>query len=556
MNHTRRIMSAAALLLSCSLAINAGNITANTARTVANNFVKQQTAAAPGTFRGATATSDLMLAHAEPSSAVTDATDYYAFNIKGGGFIIIAGEDRAVQVLGYSDKGRFNTNNLPAPLQDLLNGYKKEIEFLQTYKGDDLIPAPVSFNASNGVEPLIKTTWGQEMPYYLQCPTYQGEYCVVGCVATAMAQVMNYWQYPTSSAALGRYYSYGYGYVPALPATTFDYSLMLDSYCHWDWDNSQLVQDTYTDAQAQEVAKLSRYCGQAAEMEYSPEGSGAYTWDQLDAMISFGYSSDARDISKGGDGGWGSSYSNYTTAQWEALIKTELDAGRPILYSANDPSAGGHAFICDGYNSSGYFHFNYGWYGTCDGWYLSTSLKMTHRDGEALNFSSGHEMLIYVEPPTYCILNTDGIQVNGGLMVLGEAMNADALNVNLRTSYNSVNLQFALTDGNGNNVCNSNTITINKNNFVQGSTVGGTLTLPASLEEGCYGIKLYNTTGNELQAVATATGELQVVGNLAKYDAPFTIADVTATINYLLEGTYPILSIKDVTTLINHLLTH
>ena len=110
-------------------------------------------------------------------------------------------------------------------------------------------------------------------------------------------------------------------------------------------------------------------------------------------MIDFGYRSTAQDVSKNG---WSSSY---TTAQWEALIKEELDAGRPILYSASDPSEGGHAFICDGYNSNGYFHFNLGWYGTCDGWYLSTSLKMTHRSGDELNFSSSHEMLIGVEPP-------------------------------------------------------------------------------------------------------------------------------------------------------------
>lgn len=553
MKHAIRITGAVALFLLCSLSLNAGNITVNTAHTVANNFVKQQAATAQGTFQ-ATATSDLMLAHAEPSSAVANAIDYYAFNIKGGGFVIIAGEDRAAQVLGYSDKGRFNTSNIPAPLQDLLGGYKKEIEFLQTYKGDDLIPATVSFNADNGVEPLIKTTWGQGMPYYLQCPVYQGEYCVVGCIATAMAQVMNYWQYPISCDSLERFYSHGYGYVPALPATTFDYSLMLDSYCHWDWDNNQLVQDTYTDAQAQEVAKLCRYCGQAVDMEYSPDGSGAYTWDQLTAMMNFGYSTNSREISKNGSG-WGNSYS-YSTAQWEALIRTELDEGRPILYSANAPGAGGHAFICDGYNSDGYFHFNMGWYGTCDGWYLSTSLKMTHRDGEELDFNSSHEMLIYVEPPLFCVLNADDIHVDGGLKVLGEAMNTDALNVKLSTSYNSVNLMFALTDDNGNNVCNSNTITINKKSFVQCSTVSGIITLPDSLEEGRYGIKLYYSTGGELQAAATATGELQVVGHLAKYNEPFTITDVTTTINYLLHDTYSNLSIKDVTTLINHLLAN
>ena len=163
---------------------------------------------------------------------------------------------------------------------------------------------------------------------------------------------------------------------------------MLLSYCHWDYNTSTLVQDTYTDAQAQEVAKLGRYCGQAVEMDYDPEGSGAYTWDQLDAMLNFGFRNTAQLVQRSG-----------SSSQWEARIKTELDAGRPILYSASDPSAGGHAFICDGYNSNNYFHFNYGWYGTCDGWYLSTALNMYHRDGDYLQFNSGHQMIIGIQPP-------------------------------------------------------------------------------------------------------------------------------------------------------------
>ena len=381
-----------AALAMITLNSSAGNISVQAARTMASQFIQQQ--AAKGSFKSQVSQTDFRLVHAEASSAVEGANDYYAFNIKGGGFIIIAGEDRAAQVLGYSDKGQLDFNNLPYGLQGLLSGYKQEIEFLQTYKGDDLVPAPQSFNASSGVEPLIKTNWGQEDPYDWQCPLKNGEYCVVGCVATAMAQVMKYWQYPEGSSSIARFYSYGYGYVDALPATTFDYSLMINSYCHWDWNTSQLIQDTYTDAQAQEVAKLGRYCGQAVEMQYSPDGSGAYTDDQLQAMKDFGYRSSAKHVQKSS---WWSS--NYTTAQWEAMMKTELDAGRPILYSANDPSAGGHAFICDGYNSEGKFHFNYGWYGTCDGWYVSTALNMTHRDGDYLQFNSSHEMLIGVEPP-------------------------------------------------------------------------------------------------------------------------------------------------------------
>ncbi|MBQ9822045.1 MAG: C10 family peptidase [Muribaculaceae bacterium] len=401
---------AVAVFAMTSLNANAGNVDAAKARTIANQFIHQQNA--KGLFNAHTA--DLVLVHAEASRASSDANAYYAFNVKGGGFVIIAGEDRAPQVLGYSDKGQLDFNKLPYNLQGLLNGYKQEIEFLQKYEGNDLVPVHQTLNASSGVEPLIKTTWGQEDPYDWQCPKKNGEYCVVGCVATAMAQVMYYWKFPEGSAAISGY-TIGGGWwwggnsltVDDLPATTFDYSLMLKSYCHWDWNTSQLIQDTYTDAQAQEVAKLGRYCGQAVEMDYDPEGSGAYTDDQLAAMKSFGYRSTAQHVYK----------NNSQTSQWEAKMRTELDAGRPILYSADDPSEGGHAFICDGYNADGMFHFNLGWYGTCDGWYVSTALNMIHRSGDELHFSTGHEMLIGIqppegwEPPTYTIMgdvNMDG----------------------------------------------------------------------------------------------------------------------------------------------------
>lgn len=439
-----------AALTMVSFQASAENIDATTAKAVAHNFINRQLV---GKINLPNA-SNLQLAHAEASSKVTGANDYYAFNVDGGGFIIIAGEDRATQVLGYSDQGRIDFNNLPAPLKDLLNSYKSEIEYLQTYEDDDLVPAPASFTANGTVGPLIKTTWGQEMPYYLQCPKENGEYCVVGCVATAMAQVMKYWQYPEGSSSIS---GYGGGWwggmtVPALPETTFNYRLMLNSYCHWDWDNSVLVQDTYTDAQAQEVAKLGRYCGQAVEMDYSPEGSGAYTTDQLSAMKSFGYTSARLYQKSGGWGGWGSD--NYTTAQWEAMIKTEIDNGRPILYSANDPSAGGHAFICDGYNSEGKFHFNMGWYGTCDGWYASTALNMTHRDGDYLQFNSGHEMITNLMPPegwepptTLGDVNMDGeVNITDAIALINYLTTSNATGIDLEAADMNCDTNVNITD--------------------------------------------------------------------------------------------------------------
>lgn len=395
------------------------------------------------------------------------------------------------------------------------------------------------------------------MPYCLQCPIYQGEYCVVGCVATAMAQVMNYWQYPTSSNSIRSYRSYRTNQtIPSLPATTFDYSLMLDSYCHWNWEDSALVQDTYTDEQAQAVAKLCRYCGQAVEMGYSPEGSGAYTDDQKSAMQTFGYSG-ATLVSKGSSGGWWSS--GYTTDQWENLLKSDLDAGRPILYSANDPqpNGGGHAFICDGYNGNGYFHFNLGWFGTCDGWYKTTALQMLHRDSTNLNFSNDHQIVYKLEPPTYCVIDADNVDANNGLLILGESLNAVAQNVTLRTSYSSVNLSFALCDENGNRIASSNAVTANKNTFSQGSTVEGAIALPTNLASGTYNLEFdYNISSNGLTAVEQAQGQLVVVGNFAKFNASFDVTDVTTAIDYILND-YPNgvrLDVNDVTLLISYIL--
>lgn len=543
-------LSMLAALAVAALQVNAASIDANAAKGVASTFLKHHVTAKNGMLN-APAMGDLSLVHAEPSAAVVGANDYYAFNIKGGGFIIVAGEDRAARVLGYSDKGALDFNHLPYGLQGLLNGYKQEVEFLLSYTADDLVIVEPKLAATAGVEPLVKTTWGQELPYCLQCPMKNGEYCVVGCIATAMAQVMYYWQYPTSCSAMPSFYSSGYGSVPALPATTFDYSKILLSYCHWDWDNSMLVQDVYTDEQAQEVAKLSRYCGQAAKMSYSPNGSGAQVSSQLSAMKNFGYSSSAKDVSK--DGWWGSNYSN---SQWDSMIRTELDAGRPILYSADDPNDVGHAFICDGYNSDGYFHFNLGWYGTCDGWYLTTSLSMIHRDGSELNFSAYHEMLTGVEPPVYCIINSVELDAASDLLVLGEDLSTSALDFTFRTSYNAFNLQFGLVDGNGERICLGDAVNINKNSFVQGSTVNGNITLPESLATGTYdlGLYYYTTSNANLTLVTKGVGQLQVVGHVAKYNAPFTVSDVTEIVNRMTNDDNTPLTITDATMLINYIL--
>lgn len=404
-----RIISyvAMAVIALASLTAMAGNITRDQALNIANSFLKGHTAS--GSLR-APALADIKLVHVEASKQVNGANDFYAFNINGGGFIIVSGEDRAAQVLGYSDKGQLDFNNLPCTLRTLLNNYKQEIEFIQGYEGEDLVPLNRSLNETDGVEPLIESNWGQGMPYYLQCPIYEDEYCVVGCIATAMAQVMKYWKYPTRCDSVAPFYCSNISQnIPGLPPTSFNYSLMLNSYCHWDSINSQLVQDTYTDAQAQEVAKLGRYCGQTVKMGYTPSASGAYVDDQLSAMKFFGYNSSAHEEEKGTTGWW-PFWTGYTTSEWEALMRGELDARRPILYSAfDDNDGGGHAFICDGYNAEGLFHFNFGWYGTCNGWFVSTAINVVNRYGKERCYNTRAVILVGIEPTVFPgDVNNDG----------------------------------------------------------------------------------------------------------------------------------------------------
>jgi hypothetical protein len=268
-------------------------------------------------------------------------------------------------------------------------------------------------------------------------------------------------------------------------------------------------------------------------------------------MIDFGYSSNARDVSR--SSWW---YENYTTAEWEAMIKEELDAARPILYSASDTNgAGGHAFVCDGYNSDGLFHFNFGWYGTCDGWYTSSALNMTHRSGEELRFNSSHEMLLGVVPPDYCLIDTE-LTGSGDLLVFGDAFDVQALNFNMNTTFSTMNFVFSLTNANGRRVCSSKAVNVTTNDFEQGSTIEGSITLPATLEPGTYDLRLYRYVSLPRSAVEVLCtgGKLNVVAHVAKYGEPFNVSDVTQLITYVLNSEKPYINVSDVTALIQAIL--
>lgn len=538
------------LMAMTCVSAHAGNISATTAQQVANRFLKHRMCNAPGAFKSVSL-SDIQLSHAEPSSVEAGAIDYYVFNINGGGFIIIAGEDRAEQVLGYDDKGRFDVNNLPDPLRDLLDNYKRGIEFLQTHKGQAITqPRRILGQTAGGIEPMTKTEWGQEMPYYTQNPMKNGKYSKVGCAGAAMLQMCYFWKYPISCGPLPGYYASRLSdTVPALPGTTFDYRNMLLSYGYWDWDATQLVQGEYTDEQALAVATLARYCSQAALMNFSPDVSTTNEAAKLNGMKTLGYNTNAISINNFGN--------TYTTEQWDSLLRVELDAGRPVMYASDKPGKVGHAFIIDGYNDEGYFHINMGWYSTNNGWYLTTAIVLISRYDAYRDYSEYNRMIRFLEPPLYCILECDGVEASNDLYVLGDTFLPTAKNVWLNTSYRTVDLGFTLTDSDGHPVATGDNMTVQRHLFEQECDVCCGIVLPTTLSDGKYQVQFNCCAADSLLATGgIAPDELTVVGKFAKYGKRFDVADVSTVINYVLQGTPKNvkLDVGDIAMLINHIL--
>lgn len=320
---------------------------------------------------------------------------FYVFNVNGArGFIIISADDIVTPVLAYSVETSFAPDDIPPNVAAWLKGYEEQISYaIRSVMQPDpdvqsawevLNNAPAQgkgVKSTAGVAPLVTTNWSQRPFYNDVCPydTTYNDRAVTGCVATAMAMVMKYHNYPPNGIGSYNYYSARYGALAAnFGATSY----------HWaDMPN------TLTEANTA-VATLMYHCGVAVKMDYnvgSQGGSNAWVIAAERAECAenamkhyFGYSSALQGLKKSG----------YTDAQWINLLKTELDAGRPMVY-AGYGSDGGHCFVCDGYNDSAYFHFNWGWAGNCNGYFLLTNLN-PHLDWD---FTGKQQAIVGIQPP-------------------------------------------------------------------------------------------------------------------------------------------------------------
>ena len=328
---------------------------------------------------------------------------YYVYNVEGNGFVIVSGDDIAVPVLGYSEQGSYDNSNpnfsywMDCLAKEITWGIENNIPQSaeikakwETYLNDNT----TTLRASNGVvvNPLVLTKWNQDAPYNTQCPKYNNTapQAVTGCVATAMAQIMKYWNYPATGVGSNTYTPPRYGF----QQITVDFSSI-----PYDWGNmSYTYSSSNTPQENNAVAILMYHCGVSVNMDYgfaalvnpNDGGSSASAGAVVSAFVKyFQYDAGINYLER--------DYYSYT--EWLNFIKPELDANRPVFYSGQG-SGGGHAFVCDGYDSDDLFHFNWGWSGSSDGYFELSALNPNSLGigGGAGGFNFSQSIIVGIRP--------------------------------------------------------------------------------------------------------------------------------------------------------------
>lgn len=318
------------------------------------------------------------------------ARDYlHIFNIDGGGYVIVSGDDRTEEILGYSTTGTYDANKMPDNMRAFLQEYVDGIQYLDDHHmqspkvktPQEKVKGATRRAPKASIEPLIKARWNQGEPFDQYCPVYNDEHAATGCVATAYAQIMNHHKWPSNTTTeIPAYTSDTRGFnLDAVPAgTAIDWNNIKDKY-GWVNENGNWNQYTYTDAEAQAVANLMKLCGRAVQMDYYCDdygSSGAVTANCIAALVK--YFDYEEETCKWLD------RVNYSYSDWQDIIYAELAANRPVLYSGQS-AGGGHAFVCDGYGSDDFFHINWGWGGMSDGFFR---LRILNPDDQGIGGSS------------------------------------------------------------------------------------------------------------------------------------------------------------------------
>ena len=283
----------------------------------------------------------------------------YVFNGEDG-FVLVSAEDDARAILGYSDHGRFDATDMPENMQFWLQMYADELASKPTSSLKGRVQRRIAAQTQATyptISPILgEVEWGQDKPYNNLCPTVGGERSVTGCVATAISQIMYAHKYPTKGTGSKTYTteSHGLQLNVNFGATTYDWGNMLPYY-----------KNNYNSTQANAVATLMYHVGVAADMDYDPDGSGAISSAALAAITEyFGYNKSIHVLPK-------DFMKEETVLQ---TVASDLQEGRPVYISGSYVNQEGHAFVCDGMQSDGYLHINWGWNGSGNGYFALSAL--------------------------------------------------------------------------------------------------------------------------------------------------------------------------------------
>lgn len=333
----------------------------------------------------------LTLAYTAQSNFNEDENCYYVFNRSNGGFIIAGADDCAQQVLGVVDDGNFDLENMPENMRWWLSQYTDQISnaMLNRSTSSSELIATSNLLTSTGtntstrtsVPTMCQTKWDQGTYYNNYCPEEDGTHCYTGCVATALAQVMKYHNYPEAGTGTHTFYTSGAKQI------TVDYS----EGGAYDWANMPVkLTSESSEAEVDAVARLMYHCGCLVQTVYYTSGSAANMTNILKGLPQFmGYSK-------------GISYrdrSYFTDSQWEEIIYNEMINHRPVCYSGGN-NTNRHAFLCDGYNADdNTFHFNWGWSGTGNGYFKLTALEPFGPNSYYV-YNDEQCAVIGIQPPT------------------------------------------------------------------------------------------------------------------------------------------------------------
>ncbi|MBR5850815.1 MAG: C10 family peptidase [Alistipes sp.] len=398
--YTLLLLALSALL---PMTIEAAPVTVQQARVKAVEFFQS------GSMSRAVPTLELAWSDQNLSRSNEEATLYIFNRTDAPGFVVMAGDDAAAPVLGYSfEHSTGNLDEMPAHIRYWLDGMAEQVRALRASGAASQSAWQGALTAGSPIRELPTALWNQGEPYNRECPVLSnGQRAATGCVQTAAAIIIKYNRWPDSfngTVTVPGYKTLGGIEIPARTLSSYDFDKLPDSY----------VSGQYTDEQAAEVARLMADLGTMDKAEYGTE-TGAY-YSRLEWALGeyMRYSKQASIVTR----------ASYSDEQWAALIKKEIDANRPLLYDGHGPQ-GGHAFVLDGYDSEDYFRFNWGWGGQMNGYFTVANLVVGGSD-----YITGQSMIIDLIPDKEgASSHNDNLMLGSATLNTGEHINGLQLNV-------------------------------------------------------------------------------------------------------------------------------